>query len=103
MINLPANLGIGGAVQTGYKYARLKGYDIAVQVDADGQHDPAFLGKMADAIINEHADMVIGSRFLEKKVFSHQNKAGGNRLFYRAYKAPYRNENYGSHIRTQDD
>lgn len=45
MINLPANLGIGGAVQTGYKYARLKGYDIAVQVDADGQHDPAFLGK----------------------------------------------------------
>ena len=69
VINLPANLGIGGAVQTGYKYARLKGYDIAVQVDADGQHDPAFLGKMADAIINEHADMVIGSRFLEKEGF----------------------------------
>lgn len=69
VINLPANLGIGGAVQTGYKYARLKGYDIAVQVDADGQHDPAFLGKMADTIINEHADMVIGSRFLEKEGF----------------------------------
>ena len=46
MVNLPINLGIGGAVQTGYQYALKHGYDIAVQVDGDGQHDPAFLEKM---------------------------------------------------------
>ena len=49
-VNLPINLGIGGAVQTGYKYAREYGYDIAVQVDGDGQHDPAFLQQMAEYI-----------------------------------------------------
>ena len=43
VIRLPINLGIGGAVQTGYKYAFQNGYDLAVQVDGDGQHDPAFL------------------------------------------------------------
>ena len=53
VINLPINLGIGGAVQTGYKYAYNHDYDIAVQVDGDGQHDPEFLNKMADYLI-EH-------------------------------------------------
>lgn len=42
IVNLPINLGIGGAVQTGYRYAYREGYDVAVQVDGDGQHDPAF-------------------------------------------------------------
>lgn len=68
-IHLPMNLGIGGAVQTGYRYAWEKGYDMAVQVDGDGQHDPAFLRDMAKELQEEKADMVIGSRFLEKKGF----------------------------------
>lgn len=69
VINLPINLGIGGAVQTGYKYAMQNGYDYAVQVDGDGQHDPAYLKAMYDAIVAENADMVIGSRFIEKEGF----------------------------------
>lgn len=69
VIHLPVNLGIGGAVQTGYLYAARNGYDIAVQVDGDGQHDPQFLSKMADYMEEEHADMVIGSRFIDKEGF----------------------------------
>lgn len=69
IVNLPINLGIGGAVQTGYKYAVRNGYDMAVQVDGDGQHDPKFLEEMA-AYLEEHdVDMVIGSRFIEKQGF----------------------------------
>ena len=68
-MHLPVNLGIGGAVQTGYLYAARNGYDIAVQVDGDGQHDPKFLSKMAEFIEAEHADMVIGSRFINKEGF----------------------------------
>lgn len=49
-INLPINLGIGGAVQTGYRYAYENGYDMAVQVDGDGQHDAVFLSKMAETM-----------------------------------------------------
>ena len=64
IVNLPINLGIGGAVQTGYKYALRHDYDVALQVDGDGQHDPEFLSVMA-----EHLDMVIGSRFIEKEGF----------------------------------
>ena len=69
VVNLPINLGIGGAVQTGYKYAYLNGYDYAVQLDGDGQHDPVYLGKMLDLAVSENADMVIGSRFIEKEGF----------------------------------
>lgn len=69
VVNLPINLGIGGAVQTGYKYAYENGYDVAVQVDGDGQHDPEFLNKMAEYIEENKVDMVIGSRFIEKKGF----------------------------------
>ena len=69
MLNLPVNLGIGGAVQTGYLYGWRQGYDVAVQVDGDGQHDPMFLGKMAEYLEKENLDMVIGSRFIEKKGF----------------------------------
>ncbi len=68
-INLPINLGIGGAVQTGYKYAMENGYDIAVQMDGDGQHDPAFLDGMKSLIESGEADAVIGSRFVEKAGF----------------------------------
>ena len=69
VLNLPINLGIGGAVQTGYLYAYRNGYDIAVQFDGDGQHDAKYLEQMADTLINENADMVIGSRFIEKEGF----------------------------------
>ena len=67
VLNLPINLGIGGAVQTGYIYALRNGYDIAVQFDGDGQHDARYLTAMAETIENEHADMVIGSRFIESE------------------------------------
>lgn len=69
LINLPVNLGIGGAVQTGYLYGYRNGYDMAVQVDGDGQHDPSFLCTMAEYLEKEKLDMVIGSRFIEKKGF----------------------------------
>ncbi len=68
-IDLPINQGIGGAVQTGYLYAYENDYDVAVQVDGDGQHDPSFLEQMADILKKEQADMVIGSRFIERKGF----------------------------------
>lgn len=68
-INLPTNLGIGGAVQTGYRYAFENHYDTAVQVDADGQHDPKYLSMMLEVMEKENVDMVIGSRFIENKGF----------------------------------
>lgn len=69
IVNLPVNLGIGGAVQTGYKYGVRHGYDLAVQVDGDGQHDPGFLCEMSEYLLATDADMVIGSRFIEKEGF----------------------------------
>ena len=69
VIHLPINLGIGGAVQTGYQYAYLNGYDIAVQVDGDGQHDPSFLDEMALQLTGTPCNMVIGSRFIKKEGF----------------------------------
>ena len=68
-IGLSANLGIGGAVQTGYRYARGKGYEMAVQFDADGQHDVACLPRMVRCMEEQRADLVVGSRFLEKEGF----------------------------------
>ncbi len=69
LINLPINLGIGGAVQTGYRYAYENGYDVAVQIDGDGQHDASFLAQMSKTMQKERADMLIGSRFIEKQGF----------------------------------
>lgn len=69
VLNLPINLGIGGAVQTGYVYAYNNHYDIAVQFDGDGQHDAKYLRIMAETMEKEQADMVIGSRFIEKRGF----------------------------------
>lgn len=68
-INLPVNLGIGGGVQTGYLYAYENGYDIAVQMDGDGQHCASELGKIIQPILDGKADVVIGSRFMEKEGF----------------------------------
>lgn len=65
-ISLVHNLGIGGAVQTGYKYALENNYDIAVQFDGDGQHDVRYVQNIIEPIINSEANMVIGSRFIDK-------------------------------------
>lgn len=69
VLNLPINLGIGGAVQTGFLYAYKKGYDFAIQFDGDGQHDAKYLHKMRDYMIEHDVDMLISSRFLEKEGF----------------------------------
>lgn len=65
-IHLVHNLGIGGAVQTGYKYAYENDYDIAVQYDGDGQHDVRYVKNIITPIINHKSDFVIGSRFVKK-------------------------------------
>ncbi|MBR3674407.1 MAG: glycosyltransferase family 2 protein [Clostridia bacterium] len=64
-INLIQNLGIGGAVQTGYKYAYYNGYDIAVQFDGDGQHDVNYVKNICQPIIDGNANICIGSRYLD--------------------------------------
>lgn len=69
IVNLPINLGIGGGVQTGYKYALEHGYDVAVQIDGDGQHDPRYLPILFDYMQQNNVDMVIGSRFINKEGF----------------------------------
>lgn len=62
VLSLPYNLGVGGAMRTGYRYARDHGFDIVVQVDADGQHDPAAIPDLL-AAIDDGAELVIGARF----------------------------------------
>lgn len=69
LLDLPINLGIGGAIQTGYRYALEHGYDMAVQFDGDGQHDARYLQALADKLEAEGLDMVIGSRFIENQGF----------------------------------
>ncbi len=64
VIDLPCNLGIGGAVQTGYKFARQKGYDACIQVDGDGQHPADQIPRLIKTLFAEEYDMVIGSRFV---------------------------------------
>ena len=67
-IRLVQNLGIGGAVQTGYKYALLHDYDIAIQYDGDGQHDVSYVKDIVKPIIDGEVNMVIGSRFIDSKL-----------------------------------
>ncbi len=64
VLDLPFNLGIGGAMQAGYRYAFEKGYDLAVQVDGDGQHDPREIQKLIDSMRLRGLDLAIGSRFV---------------------------------------
>lgn len=64
VINLPVNLGIGGAVQTGFLYAREHGYSVAIQVDGDGQHPPEEVYKLLEPIKKGDADIVVGSRWV---------------------------------------
>lgn len=64
VISHPFNLRIGGAVQTGFKFAEREGYDVAIQVDADGQHNPSFISQIVKPLIEDKADISIGSRYL---------------------------------------
>jgi glycosyltransferase involved in cell wall biosynthesis len=65
VLRLPFNVGIGGAVQTGIRYAREEGYDVAVRLDGDGQHDASEIGKLLAPLRSGDADLVIGSRFVD--------------------------------------
>jgi glycosyltransferase involved in cell wall biosynthesis len=64
VVRLPFNLGIGGAVQTGFRYAWEHGFDVAVRVDGDGQHDPSELGAVLAPVLADEADIAVGSRFI---------------------------------------
>jgi glycosyltransferase involved in cell wall biosynthesis len=87
-VSLPINLGIGGAMQTGYKYAQKYGYEIAVQFDGDGQHDAAYIYNLLDALDEKGADMVIGSRFINKEGFqSSFSRRVGIRFFEKLIKS----------------
>lgn len=68
VLSLPFNLGVGGALRAGFRYAVRFNYDIAVQVDGDGQHDPAEIPRLLDAL--EDADLVIGARFAGRGEYS---------------------------------
>lgn len=69
VLTLSCNLGIGGAVQTGYRYAAERGYRLAAQMDGDGQHLPEEMDRMRLALTRSGADMVVGSRFVERRGF----------------------------------
>lgn len=84
VVNLPVNLGIGGGVQTGYVYAFRNGYDLAVQLDGDGQHNAKYLDAMAGMLCKERLDMVIGSRYIKKEGFQ---SSGIRRLGIRYFTA----------------
>jgi len=64
VLRLPFNLGIGGAVQTGFRYAHENDFELAVRVDGDGQHDPAQLSAVIEPVLRGEADIVVGSRYL---------------------------------------
>ncbi|MFC0213142.1 glycosyltransferase family 2 protein [Paenibacillus chartarius] len=82
VIHMPVNVGIGGAMQTGYMYAARGGYDIAVQLDGDGQHDPKELDKLLAPLLADEADCCIGSRFLARTSYrSNWSRRIGIRFF----------------------
>ncbi|HEX2506439.1 MAG TPA: glycosyltransferase family 2 protein [Gaiellaceae bacterium] len=82
VVRLPFNLGIGGAMQTGYRYALEHGYDVAVQVDGDGQHDPGELPALLAPLLAGEADLVVGSRFAGRGMYrAPLFRRAGMRLF----------------------
>lgn len=83
VLDLPCNLGIGGAVQTGFKYANAMGYHYMVQIDGDGQHIPKEVEKLSNAMEQSGCDMVIGSRFLDIQSYrSTWGRRIGIKVFY---------------------
>ena len=69
VLDLPYNMGIGAAMQAGYKFAHRRDYDIAVQCDGDGQHHPSQIKKLIEALMDGDADIVLGSRYLSSRKF----------------------------------
>jgi glycosyltransferase involved in cell wall biosynthesis len=91
VLRLPFNLGIGGAVQTGYRFAFERGYDIAVQIDGDGQHDPSQLPAILAPVLAGTADLCVGSRFTGTGAYrSSFVRRLGIRLFARVVSAVVR-------------
>jgi glycosyltransferase involved in cell wall biosynthesis len=81
VIRLPFNLGIGGAVQTGFRYAWEGGFQIAVRVDGDGQHDPSQLGAILAPVLAGETDIAVGSRFVGERSFrSSRSRRAGIRI-----------------------
>jgi glycosyltransferase involved in cell wall biosynthesis len=80
VIELPVNLGIGGAVQTGFRYALAHGYDACVQVDGDGQHPPHEIPTLIEPLFSDRCDMTVGSRFLGSSYRVPAMRALGSRL-----------------------
>ena len=78
LLDLPVNLGLAGAFQTGIKYAYKKDYDAAIQLDGDGQHDPKYIKRMIECIQTTDADIVIGSRFITQKKPHNMRMFGSN-------------------------
>ena len=74
VVRLPFNLGIGAAVQTGFKFALEHGYELAVRLDGDGQHDPAELPKLLAVLDRDGADVVVGSRFVDGRGDQHGSR-----------------------------
>lgn len=84
LINLPVNLGIGGAMQTGYMYASKNNFDIAIQLDGDGQHQPDDIIHLINTYHEGETDVIIGSRFLNNEGFqSSILRRIGIKFFYR--------------------
>jgi len=82
VLRLPINLGYGSALQTGYKYALREGYDCVVQLDGDGQHEPADIPRLLAALERDAADLALGSRFLGESGYRPGMARGaGMRLF----------------------
>jgi glycosyltransferase involved in cell wall biosynthesis len=69
VVRHPVNLGVGAALQTGFRYAVERGYDVGVQVDADGQHDPAFLAVLVEPVLSGRCDVCIGSRYVARTLY----------------------------------
>jgi glycosyltransferase involved in cell wall biosynthesis len=88
VLRLPVNLGVGGALRCGFRWALARGYDTVVQVDADGQHDPAQVRDLLGALHDSGADMVVGSRFVDGA--GHYRVSGTRRLAMRILSARVR-------------
>ena len=82
LIDLPVNLGLTGAVQAGMLYAKKNGYDMAIQFDGDGQHDPGCIAPMVQKMLKDNDDIVIGSRFLNQAKPRSLRMLGNNIIEY---------------------
>jgi glycosyltransferase involved in cell wall biosynthesis len=69
VLKLPYNLGIGGAVQTGYQFARERGFELAIQIDGDGQHVPSEVSRLVEPILDGRADLAVGTRFVGPRAY----------------------------------